>query len=273
MVGQVTKADDATAMARPKQPREVVWRLVGVGGFLVLWQIAAWRTASAGVPPPLRVVSKIAEIFVDGLFWPNFGQSLTTIGVGFVIAYTVGTGIGVVMGISGWWDGVFRDWLNSTLMMPGLVVVIVVTMMVGLGRTSAVAAVVLTSVPYAAINLAEGVKTTPRDLLDMSRAFGVDNRRTLRDVLVPAIAPFLFTAARYVFSLCWQTTTLAEVIGGTRGIGFMMKRAFQLFDVAGFIAWCLTFFLFTIMIERAVLQQLVDRAFRWRPYVAMGPAQ
>jgi NitT/TauT family transport system permease protein len=87
------------------------------------------------------------------------------------------------------------------------------------------------------------------------------------------MAPFLLTAARYVFSLCWQTTTLAEVIGGTRGIGFMMKRAFQMFDIAGFVAWCLTFFLFTILIERAVLQRLVERAFRWRPDVSVGGAR
>jgi hypothetical protein len=53
----------------------------------------------------------------------------------------------------------------------------------------------------------------------------------------------------------------------------MMKRAFQLFDVAGFIAWCLTFFLFTIVIERAVLKRLVDHAFRWRPDVSMRPAR
>jgi NitT/TauT family transport system permease protein len=273
MTGHVITADETAAVTRPRQPREIVWRLVGVGCFLVLWQTAAWLTASVGLPPPFRVVSKIAEIFGDGLFWPNFSQSLTTIGVGFVVAYTIGSGIGLVMGLSGWWDGVFRDWLNATLMMPGLVVVIVVTMMVGLGRTSALAAVVLTSVPYAAINLAEGVRTTPKDLLDMSHAFRVDNLRVLRDVLIPAIAPFLLTAARFVFSLCWQTTTLAEVIGGTRGIGFMMKRAFQLFDVAGFIAWSLTFFLFTIAIERAVLKRLVDRAFRWRPDVSMRPAR
>jgi NitT/TauT family transport system permease protein len=260
-------------MTRRAQPRELVWRLVGVGGFFLLWQAAALATPDFVVPPPVSVAAEIVGIFTSGLFWPNFSRSMQTIGIGFIVAYTGGIVLGIIMGRSRWWDGFFRDWLNSTLMMPGLIVVVVVTMMLGLGQSTAVTAVVLTAVPYGAINIAEGVRAAPRDLLDMARAFRVAGARTLRDVLLPAMAPFLFTAARYVFSLCWQTTTLVEVVGGTRGIGFMMKREFQIFDMASFIAWCVTFFLFTIAVERLVLQRLVDRSLAWRPEIEVRTAR
>ncbi|HSK98193.1 MAG TPA: ABC transporter permease subunit [Euzebyales bacterium] len=246
-------------------PHAAAWRLAGAVGFLALWQVVALLTPPFVVPSPAAVASEIVTIVSGGLFWPNFQRSLQTIAVGFAVAYGAGALLGVAMGASGWWDGFLRGWLNSTLMMPGLVVVVVATMMLGLGPGTAVVAVSLTAAPYAAITIAEGVRAAPTDLLDMARAFRVPAGRIARDVLLPATAPFLLTAARFVFSLCWQTTTLAEVIGGTRGVGFMMKRAFQMFDMTGFVAWCVTFFLFTIVVERVVIQRMIARTRAWRP--------
>lgn len=259
-----------TATARPRAP---VWRLAGFGGVLLVWQAAAWASPGHVVPAPAAVAVAIGDIVAGGLFWPHVTRSLRTIGTGFAVAYGTGLVVGMAMGRSRWWDGFFRDLLHATLMMPGLVVVVVVTMMLGLGESTAVVAVVLTAVPYGALTIAEGVRALPADLLAMARAYRVGAGRRLRDLTLPASAPFLLTAARYVFSLCWQTTTLAEVIGGTRGIGFMMKREFQVFDMAAFLAWCTTFFAVTILIEQAVLARMVARSLAWRPDVVIGAAR
>ncbi|MGH9245316.1 MAG: ABC transporter permease [Acidimicrobiales bacterium] len=266
-------ADDRTRRRRPpKRARgggTLPYRLLGYAGFLLLWQVMASRVSAVIIPGPTAVLDDISEIFTTGLFWPHFRASVVTILVGFAIAYVLGTIVGAVMGLSRWSDAFFRDWIMSTLMMPGLVVVIIVTMIMGLGGSTAIVAVVLTAIPYAAINVTEGVQSIPKDLFDMARAFRVRRWLRIRSLLIPALAPFLLTAARYAFSLAWKTTTLAEVIGGARGIGFMMKREFQLFSVSGFLAWCFIFFGLTIFIERFVLQRLINRAFRWRPEVSL----
>ena len=87
-------------------------------------------------------------------------------------------------------------------------------------------------------------------------------------MLLPFLAPFFFTAARYGFSVSWKIATLMEVIVGTEGIGFMMRSEFQQFNMAGFLAWVLLFFAFALLLERGVLQRQMKRFYRWRPEVA-----
>ncbi|HSK96480.1 MAG TPA: hypothetical protein VK891_07690, partial [Euzebyales bacterium] len=120
-------------MTAPAQPRGAEWRLAGLAGFLLLWQAVALVTPPFVVPSPAAVTGEIVTIVTEGVFWPTFRRSLRTIAVGFAVAYGAGAVVGGAMGASRWWDGFFRAWLNSTLMVPGLVVVVVVTMMLGLG--------------------------------------------------------------------------------------------------------------------------------------------
>lgn len=114
----------------------------------------------------------------------------------------------------------------------------------------------------------EGVRAAPRDLVDMGRSYRVSPWSLQRHVILPHLAPYLFTALRYGFSIAWKITTLTEIIGASRGIGFMMRREFQLFSMAGFLAWALLFFGFALLLERVVLQRGIKRFFRWRPEVA-----
>jgi NitT/TauT family transport system permease protein len=264
-----TGAEAADARRKAERRSRWIWRAAGYITFLAVWQFTStYLVQDFILPPPGVIAEEMWGIITSDQLVTNFSATLTVIAIGFAIAFVIGTVIGIAMGVSRWWEAFLGDWVMVTLTTPGLVFALVCAMIFGLSELGPIVCVVVTAYSYIAVNVVEGVKAAPKDLNDMARAFSVPKHRALRQILLPFLAPFFFTAARYGFSVSWKIATLIEVIVGTEGIGFMMRREFQSFNMAGFLAWVLLFFAFALFLERVVLQQLMRRANRWRPEVA-----
>jgi NitT/TauT family transport system permease protein len=264
-----TGAQVADARKRAERRARWLWRALGYVTFLAVWQFTStYLVQDFILPPPGVIAEEMWSIVSSDQLVTNFAATLKNIAIGFSIAFVLGTVIGIAMGVSRWWEAFLGDWVMVTLTTPGLVFALVCAMIFGLSGLGPVVCVVVTGFSYVAVNVVEGVKAAPKDLNDMARAFNVPQHRILRHVLLPFLAPFFFTAARYGFSVSWKIATLIEVIVGTEGIGFMMRREFQSFNMAGFLAWVLLFFAFALFLERGVLQRLMHHANRWRPEVA-----
>ena len=231
--------------------------------FLGLWQTASGTILPAFLlPSPVDILRKMGEIATSGLLAVHFGATLQKIVIGFGLTYVIGVVIGILMARP-WFDGFFRGYIMSTLTTPGLVFALIAAMIFGFSSTGPIVAIVVTSLPFVVVNVAEGAKALPKDLLDMTRAFGVTERTRLRHVVIPFLAPYLFTALRYGFSVAWKIATLTEVFGSSSGIGFMMRREFQSFSMSGMLSWIFYFFVFALLLE-IVLQRSMKRFFRWR---------
>ncbi len=239
-------------------------RLAGYAVFLAVWSWASGRLVEASLlPSPWAILREMAEILDSGLFLRHFGATVQKILIGYTIAYLLGTAIGIAMARR-WWDGFFRDWVVLTLTTPGLIFALIAAMIFGFSPVGPIVAIVVTSFPFVTVNVAEGVKALPKDLFDMASAFRVGGGRRLRHVVLPFLAPYLFTALRYGFSIAWKIATLTELFGSSTGIGFMMRREFQLFNMTGMLAWIFFFFAFALLLEKVLLQRGMKRFFRWR---------
>jgi NitT/TauT family transport system permease protein len=255
---------EATPARRP--PRLWAWRLAGYVVFIGTWQLLATYVFEPYIlPSPTRVLSEMWEEVQRPDFWENVFATLEHLAIGFTIAYVLGTVIGIAMGRSPYWDGFFHDYVMLTLTTPGLIFAIICLMIFGLSDWAPILAIILTTFPHVTVNVVEGVRAIPRDLLDMATAYGVDRRTQLRNITIPAVAPFLFTAVRYGFAIAWKITALTELFGGSNGVGIQIRVKFELFSMAGVLAWAFVLIAFALVMERVVLQRIERRFFRWRP--------
>ena len=237
--------------------------------FLAFWTWASGRIIAAPLlPSPLALLREMREIIDSGLFLVHFGATIRKIAIGYSIAFVLGTVIGIAMRRR-WWDGFFRDWVVLMLTTPGLIFALVAAMIFGFSPLGPIVAIIVASFPFVTVNVAEGVKALPKELSDMASAFRVGEGRRLRHVVVPFLAPYLFTAARYAFSIAWKIATLTELFGSSTGIGFMMRREFQLFNMTGMLSWIFFFFAFALLLEKGLLQPGMRRFFRWRQEVVV----
>jgi NitT/TauT family transport system permease protein len=240
-------------------------RVAGYVFFIGIWQIFSGAIIEDFIlPPPTEVLGEMINIVRTGELWQHGASTFRLIFVAFALTLVLGTAVGVAMGLSRWFDGFFRDGLLIAFSTPGLIFVLVSLMVFGIAAIGPIAAIVACATPYVAINVWEGVKGIPKDIMTMAQSFRMDRATKIRHIVIPAVLPYMFQGMRFGFAITWKIAMLTEVFGGNEGIGFNIRLEFQLFQMGRLLAWVLWFFVSALLLERLVLQRLVDRSLRWR---------
>lgn len=268
-----------------RQARQVEWTaflgraqrigavLLGWIGFIGIWMfLTRFVVGPVLLPDPATIGAKMWEIVSTGAFISHFWSSILKVFAGFGVAALIGTPVGYLMGRTRYWKAFFQNPVLVAGSVPGITYAVMALVIFGISLLGPILAVALISMPYVAINVAEGIEGVDRKLIEMSRVYRRSERHVLRHVLIPSIMPFAFAGVRLSFALAWKVEQLTEVFGSSGGIGFMIRKEFEDFSVTGVLAWVLLFIAFMLLIERFVLVQLERYLFRWRgPEERVGP--
>ena len=253
------------SLAGRRRVRGILGFVIGVGGFLLIWTLLSELVFGEFLlPPPLEIGREMWEIVRSGAFVDNFVPTIQRLAYGFGLALLIGFPVGYLMGTSRYWRAFFHDMVMVAGSIPGITYAVMALVIFGISVLGPVLSVGLVSMPYVAINVAEGLDSVDRRLVQMSDAFGRERSAIVRHVLIPSVAPFAFAGVRLSFALAWKVEQLTEVFGSSSGVGFMIRKEFEDFSIPGTLAWVLLFIIFMILLERFVLVRLERYLFRWR---------
>ena len=222
-------------------------------------QVAVFMWEEITLTSGVRYSSVAENLYVQ------FGITLMRLTIGFVFSLIIGTVIGLAMGVSKKVDAFFHDWVMGLLAMPALVYALFLGLALGFTNVGPIIAVVLAGAPFVIINIREGVRNTPRELIDMATSFDVPQNKITRHVLLPSLMPFFFAAIRYAYAVGWKGLVITEVFASDRGMGWTIKFWYDAHRAHGVIGYALFFIIFALALEKLVFDPLADRAFKWRP--------
>lgn len=262
--GRVSEEELARRTRRRQRLRTWFWRLAGYAFFLGLWEFASGRFMDETLlPGPSAVFATFGDLWASGKVPSAFATTLTRIAIGFTLAFLVGVLVGMLMQ-NRWLSGFFKDAVTIGVTTPGLIWALITAIIFGNREAGPLIAIVLTTFAIITVNVSEGIKTIPTDLTDMARSFGVGVLKRNRHIVIPHLAPFVFTGVRFGFSMAWKVTVLTEVFSSSSGIGFEMRTATQLFRLPEFLTWILAFYVLALFLEKVVLEVIERRFFAWR---------
>lgn len=231
---------------------------------LALWQLAAVSAGSLSLPGPAVVFTVLDRELTSGRLPFHLGLTLARLAVSFSLSMLLGTILGIALGRFPKLDRFFDSWLVIALNIPALVTIILCYVWFGLTETAAITAVVINKLPNVIVTLREGTRHLNRDLLEMAAVYRFGRLKTLRHVIWPQLFPFLLTAARTGLALIWKIILVVELLGRSNGMGYQLHLFFQMFDVAGILAYSIAFIMVVQLIEWLVLRPLDRQAQRWR---------
>lgn len=231
---------------------------------LAIWQLAAQLLPGRHLPPPTEVARVLALALAQGDLPRHLAATLGRVAASFALAMILGAVLGVAMGRCRMLDGLLDGWLVFFLNLPALVTTILCYVWFGLTEAALLAAVAANKIPGVAVTLREGARTLDPAFQDLARIYGFGAWTRLRHVLAPQLAPFLLVAARSGLALIWKIVLMVELLGRSDGIGFKLHVFFQMFDVAGILAYSLAFIAIIQAIELALLAPLERRTLAWR---------
>jgi NitT/TauT family transport system permease protein len=244
---------------------------------LGLWYLIYYTIDSRIFPSPQQVAvfmweeitltSGVRYSSVAENLYVQFGITLLRLTIGFFIALILGTIIGLAMGVSKKVDAFFHDWVMGILAMPALVYALFLGIALGFTNLGPILAVVIAGTPFVIINIREGVRNTPRELIDMAKSFEVPQNKITRHVLLPSLMPFFFAAIRYAYAVGWKGLVITEVFASDRGMGWTIKFWYDAHRAHGVIGYAIFFIIFAMALEKLVFDPLANRAFKWRPKI------
>lgn len=240
-------------------------RLLSAAMILAIWQIIALFNSPTYLPGPLLVFQEMGKIFMSGEFLIHMFWTLERVLIGLLLSFSVALVVGVLMGLSDFWEACFDGPVLVGLAIPGLAWAVIGLMLFGLSEFTQIFAIFMVVTPILAVNLWEGTKALDRKLIEMAVVFKATRPMIIRSVVLPQLIPYSLAAVRLGLALAWKTVVIAETFGATSGIGYKIIESREILSMRGVLAWTLSFTMVMIALEFGVLKIIEARLTAWRP--------
>lgn len=211
-------------------------QVLSVVVFLGIWQIAGAHVNPILLATPTRVWSAFVSLIQSGTLGPAFLRAMEVLAVGFAIAAVVGIAVGILMGRSSIARRILNPYVSFFQATPLIALTPLVVIWTGIGFNAEVLITVLLGVWSVIINTSEGVRNTPKTLLDMARVYHASELSVVRHVAVPNAVPYIFAGLRIALAKALIGVIIAEMDISLKGLGGLIQNAGDAFQTAPLLA-------------------------------------
>lgn len=266
-------------------PRKILLGAIPFLALGTLWQMnAVYRwLAPIHVPPPAAVWGAIFSLQdgcpgLMGALQQNSGclltnhifSSLGRVGLSLVVGLPLGVGFGVLAGMHRRLAnalepvGVFANAISGIAWVPLAIV------WFGVGWLTTLFILLNTVFWLVFFNTLLGVRGVPRVYEQGVLTLGANRRTVITQVYVPGALPSIVTGIRMSMGFGWRALIAAEMIGGDRGLGFMLFVSAQEYKTEEVFLGVLVIAVIWMLTDRACLVPLerwtIERwGLVWRP--------
>lgn len=249
--------------------RKSVIGLATLAGLFCLWFVLTTLTGlvtSARFPSPAEFWMSFKQINGRGYAGAGLAahalHSVKLVAMGFAVAILTGVPLGLWMG----WSRRAEAFVNPIFLIirpiPPLAWIPLAILWLGLGDAAKIMVIWFAAFVPSVINSFAGVRNIDKPVLEAARMLGTPRWRLVREVILPAASPMIFTGLRLSLQASWTTLVAAELVGALVGIGFVLNMAQQ--DIypgmilvgmltVGILGWATT----------ALLARVERRALAW----------
>ena len=226
-------------------------------GALVVWALYSASIPSYQVPGPVAVVERAVEVFRNPFSLAHVGLSLLHVAASILVSFAFGAGLALLAHYA----PVFRLLVHSRITpflnsFSAIGWTLLAVLWFGVNDVTVVFAISAVLLPFAIVNLGQGLDNLDAELLEMGRSFGRSRWRQFRKIVLPALSPFVFASFRVAFGVAWKVTLTAELLGGSAGLGYLVNEAREEFDTPLIFAAIGLIVLFVNLFDRGVLTPL-----------------
>ena len=253
------------APLEPVGPR-ARWML-GVAFFVLFFAVWAGFTLGGFVSPtflasPVTMVREAWLLFTEYGFLHDIGMTVWRVLGGFVLATVVAVPLGIAMGAYKPIEAFLEPFVSFCRYLPASAFIPLLILWAGIGETQKLLVIFIGSVFQVILMVAVIVGGVRMELIEAAYTLGAKSRGVVLRVMLPAAAPQIFETLRLVLGWAWTYVIVAELIGASAGIGFMIIDAQRFLDTGQMI-----FGIFVIgvigLVSDFLFKQLNQRLFSW----------
>tara|TARA_Y100000766_G_scaffold247187_1_gene228151 strand:- start:172 stop:1011 length:840 start_codon:yes stop_codon:yes gene_type:complete len=217
--------------------------ILGLAGFLVIWQIGHWITpeeAQRFLPGVDEIVGKIYYLITEKGFLADIGVSLYRIYLSFFVACLVAIPLGLLMGSFIKVQALLNPTIGGLRYLPAASFVPLLLVYLGPTDTAKMALLFLGCVFFLIALILDNVLAVPKEFIESAQTMGASRRHIVAKVSLRAAAPQILDSMRNMIAVSWTYLVIAEIVAATDGIGAVMMRAAKFLRIDIIMAGILT---------------------------------
>jgi sulfonate transport system permease protein len=257
-------------LAPPRRRRPLHLPASAVGLALPAALLAVWELlARAGlVPPnwlpaPSALARTAARLLEEGELAPHVGITVVRVFVGYVVGAAAATALGVVTGLHARSRAVLDPTLQGLRAIPSMAWAPLFLLWLGIGETAKVTLIAVGSFFPVYLALASAICHVDRKLVEVGLVYRLQGLALVRRIILPAVLPQWIVGLRGGLGLAWMFVVAAELVGASRGLGFLMVDG-QTTSRPELILVSLVLFAVLGKSSDAALQALARRFLPWQ---------
>lgn len=259
-------------MTPPLDPRTARWNVLLRDGLtlalLGLWAFFSLRLPEYLLPSPWLVLRRTVDLFVDPRLAGHTFRSLERVGAALLLALLLGTALAVTARYQPALRGFLIDRVLPLLnAFPTLGWALLAIYWFGVGDLTVIFVELAIVLPFIVTNLWQGLQQLDADLMEMGRSFTRNRTRVFFQVAWPMLVPYVLSALRVSYGVCWKIALIAEVFGTQQGLGYLLNFARSQFDSALMFATIVAVILLVFAVDRFLFRSLERR---WMHHEAQG---
>jgi NitT/TauT family transport system permease protein len=254
--------------ARP--PRSVSLKESGlVAPILFIMLMATWEVAVRILEIPAIVLpapSDVGVALVREVTSPSFLYHLGVTFIEIVAGFAAGAALGIVLGIaigqSEFLERVAYPYVVAFQTVPKVAIAPIIVIWFGYGLSSKV--VITATIVFFPLlaNTIAGLRSAPRDQIEMLRAHTANDWQVFRMVRLPQALPYIFAGLDIAVVLAVIGAVVGEFVGARAGLGFLILQKNFTFDMAGSFAILIVLSLIGVGLH-AVIVAIQRRLLFW----------
>jgi NitT/TauT family transport system permease protein len=235
------------------------WRvgLAGAGlaavALLWVWQ-SARSTGAVIVPSPAATWKAISHAWSSGQLSQDFRASMGRIGLGYAISMAIGLVVGLFMGSFTSVESAVEAPIAFLRYIPATALTPLLLLWLGIGESPKVTLIVLGTVFFNTLMIADVVRAVPQELIKVSYTLGAGRLTVLRKVILPHSLPGVIDVARINLAAGWLMLVVAELLAAQQGLAYRIVQAQRFHQVD---------IMFAMLIVFGVIGVASDLALRW----------
>ena len=225
---------DTLVRGRRRRVPEITYSVLVFIGLLVVWQavVKLFDVSNILVPAPTAVAGSLVDGFQDGSLLTHSVVTLKEILVGFGIA--VGSALVAAVLITQFRavERVLFPLLILTQTIPKVAMAPLLIVWFGIGISSKVLTVALIAFFPLLINAILGFRSAAYEQVEMLRSFGASRMQVMRHLQIPSALPHIFAGLEVAVILSVTGAVVAEFVGSSEGLGYLIQASNFTLDVA-----------------------------------------
>jgi sulfonate transport system permease protein len=212
------------------QPERIpFWSQTAPGWILPIILVSGWELlARAGFidtslfSSPSQIGAELSKLAASGELLIHLETTFLRVISGFAIGVFAATLLGAITGYSGFARRLVDPSLQSLRSIPSMAWVPLFLLWLGIGESSKIALIALGVFFPVYLNLMNAVQSVDRKLVEVGLANGFRGFALVKKIVLPASLPAYLVGLRQGLSLGWMFVVAAEIMGASRGLGYLL---------------------------------------------------